>query len=235
MTEHDFDEWMRSVDPARRAPIPAPDSERARAIRDAALGRPRSRRGLVAAIAAVVVLISAAAVGAVVWLDQEPERIDVSCFAQADLNADRVQADLRLGTGTDACVPLWQDGSLGDGPTVPPLVACVLAGGSTGVFPGDQSTCGALGLAPATQDDGSIVASTHQLDQAVRAAVTGDGRCVDPADAVDAVRTILADQGLDETGWTVEQTTPTSDDRPCASYSIDEPAQLVAIVPIPRD
>ncbi len=237
MTEHEFDEWMRDRDPARSASIPNPDDERGRAIRDAAIRRPGSRRGLVAAIAAAVVLISAAAVGAVVWFNDEPGRIDVVCFAEADLDADRVQGDLQLGTGVDACTRPWQDGNFGgevegDVVGVPPLTACVLQNGAVGVFPGGTETCLELDLPVSNRGD-TVVNPVRELDQRIRAAITGDGRCVPPEEAVELVDGFLAELDLADAGWAVRQTAPTSGERPCASYSVDEPALLVAIVPIP--
>ncbi|MEM7284842.1 MAG: hypothetical protein AAF480_00690 [Actinomycetota bacterium] len=231
MTDHEFDELMRDLDPARAADVPPPDSVRHRSIRDRALGEPsprRSRRVLVAVAAALVV--TGAAAGAMVLWSDEPDVFAVSCYAEADLGSDRVQGDPTLGVGPEACAPLWQSGgAFGDGPP-PPLAACIVDG-AVGVFPGPEGTCGDLGLARSVGGE-TALATMVELDAALRGAIV-QTPCVSPEDAVPAAERIVADLALDRAGWTVRQTTETTAERPCASYSVDEERKLIAIVPIP--
>ena len=113
--EHDIDELIQRLDPARDIDIPPPDSVRGQAIRSQAVGSPRRPRRLAVAIAAAVVLMGAAAGAMVLW-SGEPEVLAVACYADADLDSDRVQGDTTLGVGPEACAPRWQQGVFGDGP-----------------------------------------------------------------------------------------------------------------------
>ena len=71
-----------------------------------------------------------------------------------------------------------------------------------------------------------------ELDTALREAINRTP-CIPPEDAVPAADRIVTDLGLRESGWTVRQTSETTTDRPCASFSVDQERKLIAIVPIP--
>ena len=230
MTDHDFDELLQRLDPARHADVPSPDSVRGQAIRARAVGRPRQHRRLLVAVAAAL-MITGATAGAMVLWSGEPNIVAVTCYADADLDADRAPGTLELGLGVDACAPLWQGGPFGDGAALPPLVAC-LVDESVGVFPGPDGTCGDLGL-PRSVGGESALATMSELNAALRAAID-QARCVAPADGVLDAQRIADDLGLDTGGWTVRQTSPTTADRPCASFSVDQQRKLIAIIPIPE-
>ena len=228
MTEHEFDELIQHLDPARDSHIPSPDSVRAQAIRDRALRQPRRQRRILVAVAAAIVLTGAAAGAAVLW-SGEPEIVAVQCYAEADLDGTRANGDVSLGLGPEACAPLWQDGPFGEGPP-PPLVAC-LVDKIVGVFPGPEGTCGELGLRRSVGGE-TALATIAELDTALREAINRTP-CIPPEDAVPAADRIVTDLGLRESGWTVRQTSETTTDRPCASFSVDQERKLIAIVPIP--
>lgn len=228
MNDDDIDELIQHLDPARDVDIPSPDNVRGQAIRARALKDARRPRRIAVAIAAAIVLTGATA-GAIVWWTGEPEVFAVACYAEADLDADRAQGDPTLGVGPEACAPLWQQGPFGGGPP-PPLVAC-LRDGVVSVFPGPDGTCGELGL-PRSVGGETALATMAELDAALREAINVQP-CPSPEEAVPAAQRIIDDLGLGDSGWTVRQTTATTPDRPCASYSVDEARELVAITPIP--
>lgn len=228
MTEHDFDELIQQLDPARDHHIPSPDSVRAQLIRDRALHRPRRPRRVLVAVAAAI-LVTGATAGALVLWSGEPEIVAVQCFAAADLESDRVNGDLALGLGPEACAPLWQDGPFGDGPP-PPLVACIVDD-SVGVFPGPDGTCGELGLRRSVGGETALATMT-ELDTALREAINRTP-CITPDEAVPEAERIVTELALRDAGWVVRQTREATPERPCASYSVDQERKLIAIVPIP--
>ena len=163
----------------------------------------------------------------------QPDKVlTVACYQHADLSAASVVAS----DGRDpvaVCADAWRDGKVGP---VPPtaLVACVLTGGTAGVFPADAPTdavCARLGLSPATPP-----ATTNQgmALAALRSVLANQFRsaCVPVDDARDLATRELVDRQL--TGWTVTITNPATPERPCASLGIDEPGHRVLLVPVPR-
>lgn len=228
MTDHDFDELIQRLDPARDVDIPTADSVRGAAIRARALRQRRPYRRTLVAVAAALIVTSAAAGAMVLW-SGEPTIVAVSCYADADLDSDRVSGDVALGLGPQACARVWQSGAFGDGPP-PPLVAC-LVDDSVGVFPGPDGTCGDLGL-PRSAGGESALATMAELDTALRD-IVDQTPCLTPEAAVPEASRVVMGLGLHESGWTVRQTADTTADRPCASFSVDQERKLVAIVPIP--
>lgn len=228
MSDHHIDDLLRDLDPARDHDIPAPDSVRWHRIRSRALRR-RSRNHRVLVGAAAALLVTGATAGAMVLWSGEPEVASVTCYADADLDSDRAAGDLRLGLGTDACTHLWQTGPFGDG-RPPPLVACLLDQ-RVGVFPGPEETCERLGLPVAVGGD-SVLATMADLEEALRSAMPLDA-CIEPEVGLASATQALIDLGLDDTDWIARQTQPTTPERPCASFSIDQEQRLVAIIPVP--
>ena len=228
MNDDDFDELIKHLDPARDVDIPSPDNVRGQTIRARALQGSRRPRRIAVAIAAAIVLTGATA-GAIVLWTGEPDVFAVACYAEADLDADRAQGDPRLGVGPEACAPLWQQGPFGDGPP-PSLVAC-LVDGVVSVFPGPEGTCGDLGL-PRSVGGETALATIAELDAALREVINVEP-CPSPEEAVGLAQRIIDDLGLSDSGWTVRQITETIPERPCASFSVDEARELVAITPIP--
>lgn len=229
MTEHNLDQLLQQLDPVRGQDVPGPDSRRARAIRDRAMGRRRRPSRLIAVAAAVLVLAGATA-GAVVWFSDEPTDPAIACFAAADLEADRINGVADVGTGTVACEPLWTGGVLGD--ELPELIACVLDGGAIGVFPGNQETCATLGL-PVAADAGRAVAPELELRQRLTDALVVDP-CLPPAAGVEVAETLLAELDLVDDGWTVDEITPQIDEPlVCATGSVDTERRVVAITAAP--
>lgn len=229
MTDNDdIDELIQRLDPARDVVVPGPDSARGQAIHSRAIRSQRRPRRLLVAIAAAVVLTGAAAGAMVLW-SGEPDVIAVACYAEADLDGLRVQGDTALGVGPEACAPLWQQGLFGDGPP-PHLVACLIDG-SVGVFPGPEGTCGELGL-PRSVGGETALATMAELDRALRE-VINVMPCPTPEEGVQLAQRIVDDLGLADSGWTVRQIAEATPDRPCASYSVNQEREFVAITPIP--
>lgn len=229
---------------------PVPDVSNMRLPRavadDVIAGRdpsPRRRRRRTAALAGVVVLgVSAVAAAAFVARRQPTTTIGVGCYAEARLDADTAVVATEPGGAVETCAQLWREGHIGRGP-VPPLQACVLREGAIGVFPGDDpSVCADLGnnSAPAPPPDeirppaggGDVVALASELAASDR----GVG-CRTPDDARAIATSALRRHGFAD--WKVEVGAGASgkgfdDERPCATFLVDEERHVVVLVPFPR-
>lgn len=229
---------------------PVPDVSTMRLPRgvadDVVAGRdpsPRRRRRRTAALAGVVVLgVSAVAAAAFVARRQPTTTINVGCYAEARLDADTAVVATEPGGAVETCAQLWREGHIGRGP-VPPLQACVLRQGAIGVFPGDDpSVCADLGnnTAPAAPSEeitppagaGDVEALTAEL-----IAAHGDASCLAPDDARAIATSALRRHGF--AGWDIEVGGGASgrgfdDERPCATFLVDEERMLVVLVPFPR-
>lgn len=204
---------------------------------------PRRRRGRRTAMLGVVVLgVSAVAAGAFVARRQPTMTIRVGCYAEARLDADTAVVSTEPAGAVETCAQLWSEGHIGSGP-VPPLQACVLRGGAIGVFPGDDpSACADLGnnSAPAPPPEeitrpegtGDVAALTAEFQAASRGAA-----CVTPDEARAIATAALRRHGFRD--WKIEVAGGASgngfdDERPCATFLVDEERKSVVLVPFPR-
>ncbi|GLZ02298.1 hypothetical protein [Actinoplanes sp. NBRC 103695] len=93
-----------------------------------------------------------------------PPMEQTQCYSKATLNDDYAKQtatatrDQSARSAVQVCTTLWQAGVLklnstqdGTPSEPPPLTACVLANGVAAVFPGDDRTCGQLGLPRLTE------------------------------------------------------------------------------------
>ncbi len=229
----EMDHLLRQLDPALDAEIPAADSLRARSIRRAALERGRQKRHdgrrLVTTIAAFV-LLSVGTAAAVVIMTREPaEPEGVLCYETADLDGRAIVVTPEPGFDASLCAGLWQDGTFASGSVVPPLTACVNPNGGLAVFPGTDTVCDALGLARPTdlRDLDTLIELRQRL-----AALTPPGSCAPLEATVTGGEAILRDLGLDAEGWEVIRPEP-SEERPCASWSINAKLPAVVVVGLP--
>lgn len=229
---------------------PVPDASGLRLPRgvadDVVAGRTpnlRHRRRRTTAMFGVVALgVSAVAAGAFVARRQPTTTISVGCYAEARLDADTAVVNTEPVGAEETCAQLWREGHIGTGP-VPPLQACVLRQGAIGVFPGnDPSVCADLGnnTAPAPPPDeieppagnGGVVALTAEL-----VAIHGDASCLAPEEARALAASALRRHGF--RGWKVEVAGGATgkgfdDERPCATFHVDEEQKVVLLVPFPR-
>ena len=181
-------------------------------------------------------LVAASGIGGgVAWAVtmRHPDKVlTVACYQHADLTiASVVASDGR--DPVDVCRDAWRAGKVGR-VTPATLIACVLPGGTAGVFPGDSPTdniCERLGLTPAAPPTTSEQTTALAL---VRDALSGQfqGTCL-PLDQASALaQRELAAQHLND--WTVEIPSAATPERPCASIAIDEPGHRIILVPIPK-
>ena len=161
----------------------------------------------------------------------------VACFADNDVDADRLVIALSDSTDPNVCADPWIEGlftlpGLAPG-EVPPLTSCVNEAGALVVLPTDDpGVCEELGFAAASPSQPeqlfiSVAAVVDELDAYIAAVP-----CRPLEDAADAARRILDEEGLDM--WLVEITEST-DGSLCASIAIDTPSETLLIVPIPDD
>ena len=232
MSSGDFEELLRQLDPSRAHDIPTPDSVHGQRIKRAALSRGRrgrpQKRGLVAAIAAAVVLFGAAAGAFFVFSDTPTRSVDVVCFASSDLDGVRVAVEFTDSVAVSDCNRLWQDGTFGSDGQPPALAACVLSGGAIAIIPGEESVCGEHGLAIAVdvQTLDPVVALGDEL-----ALLAPGGTCAQFDTTLSRIREAVTTPDLP--GWTVQVAAEPTTDRPCLSYAIDEELQAVVVLAVP--
>ena len=247
----DVFELLAAADPAAQARHPGldPASARGRAILDRALSTPpqadvvsidevraereaRLRRAVLAAAVALAVLGAAAA--AWVHSRRPTHTLSVGCYAEARVDAATFVIQAPDGGAVSACADLWRQGVFGaDRTQPPPLAACVLPSGPVGVFPG-AAACAELGLDPAEsptaqqqRQSAKVAALTNRLQEA-----SGPG-CLTPGDGRALVLRLYDELGL--AGWTVvDPPGGFPAERPCASFSVDEPSRRVILVPLAR-
>lgn len=105
----------------------------------------RKRRAFIPALVAVsAVLLVAGGTSLVIHRAEHTVR-NIGCYAAPSRTADTTVVR-RKGDPAQVCASLW--GNIAPG-KVPRLVACVLPGvDAVGVFPGEHTLCGKLGLRP---------------------------------------------------------------------------------------
>jgi hypothetical protein len=151
----------------------------------------------------VVLTGGVAGVTAVLRLAQ-PSRPDqaAGCYQSVDPSADIAQ----LPFGEDpivACRQIWASGLFADSEPsdIPELVACITSTGGVAVFPGDESTCGSLGLLAADPVPDEYTAAVSRLQRRVVDEINLPP-CTTAAATAERARNILAESDL--SGWTVE-------------------------------
>lgn len=241
MTPRDVFEILAAADPARDHPGLDPASPRGQALLERAVEtRPvvidiRRRRAVIAIAVGLAVLGAAAAA----WIAtrRPTHTLSVGCYAEARLDANTYVISAREGDALESCLELWRTGTFG-APSSPPLVRCVLSSGAVGVFPGGAGTCERLGRpraepvpssSPTTLASDRVAELRDRLDNAFRMSAP----CLEPHNAMVVVQVDLKGAGLE--GWSVVTQPPGfTAERPCVSWSIDEGAKTVYMVPFPR-
>lgn len=162
---------------------------------------------------------------------QASDPLQVGCYAEVDLGGDIVVLETDERGFVGVCTQAWERGDLGESVEVPDLAACVLDSGAVGVFPRDEvEPCGSLGLSGLAEEPAPDEQELVGLDDAVTEMFLARG-CVEPGEGRQIVTSALAERGLKD--WSVLDAGPYSDERPCASVSIDPTAKTVTLVPIP--
>lgn len=193
-------------------------------------GRHRRRRwwrGLVASLATTTLIASGAAAWALLQRERPTSPTIVQCLQRPDLTGSQavIPAD-----GTDPlsqCMRIWERNAESWGPP-PPLVGCVSPEGHSVVVPGDESTCGSMGLVlldpTITDDDQALI----ELREALTTEL-GTNRCVPPNEAEQIAVEMLADTVLD--GWSVVVDGDFTEVMPCGMADFDAERRTISINP----
>lgn len=159
--------------------------------------------GLVLVPAAVMVL----AAGAYAIMTPDPMDVvdGIGCAATAKLESDLtvVAADGR--DPVEVCVELWEDGVVVAGVhRAPPLVACTTPDSAgVWVFPGDEGTCGELGMGPLPGGYGQAAAQYGPMrEELYRRLYASGSDCLEPNETRTLTREVLDEHGF--TGWVIE-------------------------------
>jgi len=238
VTNHNQDpyELLRRADPAPLEDMPGPESDFGQRVKAAAktglpIVRQRKRRVLTVAIAAAAALGGVAAAYYLTRPATEPSV--VVCYEATALDSTREAVAAPSALTTAACEQSWRDGTLKSDTVaegeIPPLVGCVNDTGTLWVFPSDDvAVCKDLGLAnhePTRTADDSTTLMGLLTD------MLSIGECLSLADAQDETSRLLDANNL--TQWQVVVATAPTEERPCASFSLDSPTKTINLVPIP--
>lgn len=228
-------DWLKAHDPIRDADTSPTDAERdavlERVRRRLSDRRRRSRRLIpVAAAAAVLAATGGVAAAHLLGRARSPIPADVVCFAEVDLDANRVVLD----RGTDplmSCTAAWSDPQYTEvfGARTPPSLAlCRLPTGVEAALPGDAGDpCEELGLETVVGERPVVDMAVVRLEDLLSTSMAQG--CISFEAAAK-----LADDAIDEVGlstWGVDSIH--ASDHACASVSIDTDAELVRLVPLP--
>lgn len=242
MSRHDAFDELAQHDPIDQSSLPSHDSPQAQRLLADIVATPRQpgrtsvrHRRVVVAIAVGIAAVAALGAG---WIVTRPvtEPQDIVCYQAVDLDSDRAGVGYGDDVTAAACERFWADGTLtnpefGPAGSVPPLVACVSAGGSLAVFPtNDPNVCHSLDLGEIDEASLPGADTIRGLNDALVNYFASDG-CVPIPRAVDDVRGILDTRGFAH--WTIVETSG-SPDRICASFSMGSESETVFIVPIPK-
>ena len=182
------------------------------------------------AIGLVVLTGGVAGVTAVLRLAQpsRPEQ-PVGCYESIEPGASVVALPL----GVDpivACRDAWISGPFPASTTgesgAPSLVACISELGAVSVYPGDESTCGVLGLVAADPVPDVYVAAIMELQQRIVDEVNLAG-CGPAPEIAEKAAAILAATG--PSGWRVE-IRPDSVNTECAIVVVIAEQRLVQVI-----
>ena len=241
MNNHDNDplELIRRADPAPRDSMPTAMSPLGRSIRarvaeEMIAERSPNHRRLVVRV--VIALVIAALASAATWIISRDasDPTTVVCYEEASLQSTGIVVEAPTSLDASLCTPLWVEGvlqnrSLESG-VAPQLVACVNRQGVLVFFPasGDSDVCAELGLArhESSAIEQPVINLNTQLNR-----LFVEASCLELTDSKRQATEILRAAGLED--WAVVVTTPATEERPCASYSIDATAQTVVLVPVP--
>ena len=158
----------------------------------------------------------------------------IVCRADASLEADAVVV-VPADDPIAACADAWKAGRLtptSDVPAtdtsgVPALVACIGTGGAVEVFPGDETTCGLLGLEPAAPSLDDEARAVVALQERIAAEV--HATCVSGDEIRVLLEQMLAEAAL--SGWTIQLT----DDAPgaaCVRVAVDGAARSLVVAAV---
>jgi hypothetical protein len=199
-----------------------------RGERPGGVARRRRWAGLVLVPAAVVAL--AAGAYAIVMPDPMDVVDGIGCARTAERESDLtvVAADGR--DPVEVCAELWEQGVVATGVhREPPLVACTSADSAgVWVFPGDEGTCGELGMGPLPPDYERAASRYGPMREELYRrlyATLDDDDCFPPEQARALVREVLDEHGF--TRWTIE------DDgmEPCvATVALDPPRRTATLI-----
>ncbi|VAW06659.1 hypothetical protein MNBD_ACTINO02-1324 [hydrothermal vent metagenome] len=234
---------LRAADPAKRFPAPDPDSPEARALFNDIIAQPRwlpdedkpYRRRRVVTIVAVALLTLLLIAVAWLTLRDVSNPISVACYQSTSLDSNIADAPSRGALDPDLCRSVWEDGRLANtdivpAGQVPPLIACVTDEGNLAVFPtSNTALCSSLGLAEPNPESIPDADAVRLLNEDLFTYFDQQD-CRPMEQATRDVRRILNKHGLNN--WQVE-TSPGTPERPCASYALDAPTQILRLVPIP--
>lgn len=237
--EHDCLELIRQADPAPRDSMPTAMSPvgrsiRARVAEQMIAEQPRSQRRVLVRVA--IALAIAALVSAATWISSQDASnpTAVVCYEEASLQSKGVVVATPASLGASLCTSLWADGVLQNpslkNAAAPWLVACVNPAGVLVVFPASDNSdvCADLGLPrhKSSATEQPIINLNTALNR-----LFAETPCLELAEAKRQATETLRAAGLAD--WTVVVTTSATEERPCASYSIEANAQTVILVPIP--
>ena len=241
MNDRELYDLLRTGDPARLGTTDGPTEPHGRQMLATIMARvatqdiaqaQRRRRRLIAAVIIVAAVTTAAA-----WLLSTRPVTDtggVLCYAKPTLDTDAILVPFDGQPGVEVCIQVWADGHLPVvGPPltdVPELVGCVLEGETLAVFPSaNPALCEQLGLG--YPDGSNSIDPIAELEDRLAAAIN-QTTCLSLEQAEAEVRAHLDE--LDLTDWQITSQ-PADPARPCASFGIEAPDQLVFLVPIPAE
>ncbi len=197
--------------------------------------RPSRRRLRI--VTGVVVTVALGGVGAAALLQRDvKEDSVVACWSAAEPVPDeqfQVGWD-GVADPADLCLRPWQNGTFGtDGPPAP-LQSCLTPDGVVAVMPGDENTCGSVGLQPYTaptpgldEPDTDVNALQRMLEKKYNR-----GGCYTEQQALEGVRRTLEEFMFD--GWATQTLGSFESAETCASVAIDRESKTVNIVSVSR-
>ncbi len=229
-------EMLRRSDPAPLKDMPGPESDFGQRVKAAAKADTPTvaqgkRRVLTVAIAAAAALAGVAAAYYLARPATQPSV--VVCYEATTLDSTREAVAAPPALTVAACEQPWRDGTLKsesvDKGEIPSLVGCVNDTGTLWVFPShDESLCKELGLAnhePTRTPDDNTALISLLVD------MFHTEECLSIADAQQRINQLLDSHNL--TTWRMVVATEPTDERPCASFSLDVPGKTINLVPIP--
>jgi hypothetical protein len=232
---------LRRANPVPLEEAPSPDSTQARRVLKRIIDSPRgvghtkkwiTKRRLWVLVPAALLAAAAASYGLVRTVRQP---LVVACYEQPNLRADRAEVPGTGGNPVTACGLLWRPGGKFN-PSghrlIPPLTACVLDSGATGVFPSlpGSDTCSALGLARPRGSPSERSENQRVLELQDALATEFLSACDGREEAMTFVQQQLMRYGL--LGWRVVARMPFTQREPCASVAFDLPHQTISLVPV---
>jgi len=195
--------------------------------------RHRNRRKRNLFLGGVIVALSGGA-GTLTWAltrhGHPTDPTSISCNRVAQLYQDQLVAVRTSEDPVETCrsaiatyEPEW-------GP-MPPSVACLLPTGIAGVFPGDENTCAALGLAELDTTLSPEDAKVLAMEDAATTEISDLNTCLTPEAVRDIVQRAIDTADLD--GWKVEIVGNYTASEPCGSLEFFVAERRVQVEPLP--